>query len=72
MAPAVESTPQFKQIEETIYNWLSMTPHEELQAFIAPDMSIDDTDYSKILESIETSVLAAWWSTIELLLNPTP
>ena len=72
VSPGVESTPQSTQIEEAIYNWFSVTPYEDLQAFIAPNLSIDDTDYSKILQSIEPSMLSAWWSTVEPLLNPTP
>ena len=72
VAPAVESTPQSKQIEEAIHNWLSVTHHTDLKAFVAPNLAIDDSDYSKILQSIEPSVLSAWWSTVEPLLNPTP
>lgn len=72
VAPAVESTLQSKQIEEAIRSWLSVTPHKDLQAFVAPNLPIDDSDYSKILQSIEPSVLSAWWSTVEPLLNPTP
>ena len=71
VAPAVESTPESKKIQEAVYNWLSVTSHKELQAFVAPNLAIGDSDYSKILQSIKPSVLSAWWSTVEPFLNPT-